>query len=284
MSFVIQSSVKARLVWLFLMLSTVLGCGSSKDEAVQPPASGSISGSQSGPIALPITRKNLPIPDNRSVNVFQVLMFGNSHIGANNLPEMITLLLRSGRPHANVYAVVAEGGSYLDERFEDRISLPLLQSKKWSHVILQGQKYSTTGRYSYSTSEAEMWISLIKEQLATPILFPEHARVNNVEEGDRVYQLHQTIAAKEAACVAPIPQAWTLTMQQFPQLELHSPDGNHANRHGSVLTAMMFYQIITGDPADQLPFVAGLGADAMTQQMLRQQASATLLQHAACAF
>ncbi len=280
MSFVILSSVKTRLAILLFIFGCLSGCDSSSDDSLQPPASGSASGA----MALPPVGPSLPIPDNRSVNDFQVLMFGNSHVAANNLPGLVTLLLRRGRPQANVYAVVADGGSYLDERFQDRISLPLLQSKKWSHVILQGQKYSTSGRYSYSTSEAEMWISLSKKQLATPILFPEHARANNFEEGDRVYQLHQSIAAKETACVAPVPLAWTLAMQQFPDLELHVPDGNHANENGSVLTAMLFYQIITGDPADQLPFVAGLGVDATTQQLLRQQASATLQKHPACPF
>lgn len=271
-----------RLCGFILLISLIAGCGSSGSQPEQLPANGNASGGNSQPI--PPVGPTLPIPDNRTVSDFQVLMFGNSHVAANNLPGLVTLLLRSGRPNANVYAVVADGGGYLDERFQDRISLPLLQSKKWTHVILQGQKYSTSGRYSYSTSEAEMWISLSKKQLATPILYPEHARANNFEEGDRVYQLHQSIAAKEAACVAPVPLAWTLTMQQFPDLELHVPDGNHANENGSVLTAMLFYQIITGDPADQLPFVAGLGVDAMTQQLLRQQASATLQQHPACPF
>jgi hypothetical protein len=267
---------------LLTMFGALTGCGSSSDESVSPPANGSGSGSIVLP--LPTVSPKLPIPDNRTVNNFQVLMFGNSHVAANNLPGLVTRLLRTGRPHANVYATAAHGGGYLDERFQDSISLTVLQSRKWSHVILQGQKYSMSGLHSYSTSEAEMWIALSKNQLATPILFPEHARATNVEEGDRVYKLHQSIAAKEAACVAPVPQAWALAMEQIPHLELYVSDGNHANQNGSVLTAMLFYQIITGDPADQLPYIAELGVSAITQQLLRQQASAILQQHPACPF
>ena len=92
----------------------------------------------------------------------------------------------------------------LDERLEDKVSRPLLEGGQWTHVILQAQKYSTSGLYTYSTAGAKSWIALAKARGITPVLYPEHPQAGDLSEGMRVFRLHQQIASEQAACVAPI--------------------------------------------------------------------------------
>ena len=97
----------------------------------------------------------------------------------------------------------------------------LLRSQNWSFVILQAQKYSTSGQFAYSTEEAKELIRMSRAQHAVPVMFPEWPR-RNVDETQRIYDLHVSIAQAEPACVAPIGQAWDLALARDPTLTLHA--------------------------------------------------------------
>jgi len=266
------------IVFLLLSGTALNGCGGSGDTAtaVTPPPVQTVP--QNPPPS------NLAVPDNRTVSEFRVVLLGNSHTAYNDLAGLLKQMLQTGRPQAKVHTHTAGGAGYLDERLHDNVTLPLLTQQSWTHVILQGQKYSTSGQHYYPIDAALYWVALVKSQQATPIMFPEHATSGNKTEGARVYQLHQTIVQREAACLAPVPQAWEGSLAQWVDIPLHMNDGNHASQSGSVLTAMLFYQVITGNPADQLPYIANLGLAASVQQRLAQQASASLQQYPACPF
>lgn len=264
---------------LGLALSLLTGCGSDPAALSNPPT-------PKPPLQqppLPVITPGLALPDNSAGARFEVLLFGNSHVQSHDLAMMLQLMLQQGRPQATSRVQLADDWAFLDERLNDGRSWPLLQSQPWTHLVLQGQKYSTTGLYSYPIDASLTWIALAKQLQITPVLFPEHARAGNNEEGERVYLLHQRIARQESACVAPIPLGWYQLIQQTG-LGLHEADGNHANKTGAAFTAFMLYQVLSGDPADQLPTIPALALSASVQQQLRQWASATLQQYPACPF
>lgn len=256
-----------------LALSLVTACGGSNS-----------SGSQTGvepPVAEPpVTGAGLPIPDNRYVNKYEILLVGNSHVTANNLSVMISLMLELGTGK-QAYATVASGSAYLDDRVNDGVTLATVQSREWSHIIWQAQKYSTTGQFYYPTDAAEYWVARTKQQNATPIMFPEHPRQGNTEEGMRVYLLHRDIASREAACVAPVGPAWDDAIAAMPNVAFHT-DGNHASVTGSFFTALLFYQVISGEVAEDLPFIADIGVPQQLQSELKQIVSTTLQQYTDC--
>lgn len=230
------------------------------------------------------TAKALPqeTPDSMSTH-FNLLFMGNSHTSSHNLPQLVAQLLQSGISGAKVETRLASGYHFLDERLQHQASTKLLSDGNWSHVILQAQKYSTTGRYFYPTDAAEEWIRRINAKNARAIMFPEWPRRGNKEEGQRIHQLHQSIAKAEPACVAPIGLAWEQALQDNPRLKLHSSDGNHAAFEGAFLTALVLYGTISAqDPAD-LGEISGIKLSRDTQAELRQAASATLRQQAPCA-
>lgn len=205
---------------------------------------------------------------------------GNSH--ARGLRSILQTVLQLGQPNKTSAVQVAPGSAFLDERVGDGGSEQSLENKAWSHVILQAQKYSSSRTVDYTTTAAEYWIRGSKEQGATPILFPEHPQEGNTWEGSYLYDLHSAIAQREPACVAPVGLVWDEVLQRDPSLVLHQEDGNHASRVGLYLSALVFYQVITGQPADTIPELTGIGVDSTTQQLLKETTTYMLLNFPPC--
>ena len=204
-----------------------------------------------------------------------VLMMGNSHTAYNELPRQLDTMLRAGLAGRSVATAEAPGWMFLDQRLADAPSMRLMDSRRWSVVVLQAQKYSSSGQYSYSTREAEELIRKARRAGALPVLFPEWPR-RGVAETQRIYELHVSIARAEPACVAPVGQAWDLAAQRLPQLVLHAADGNHAQAAGSYLAALMLYATVTGASPLNLPAIDN-GVDPGVQAQLRQVAADTAL-------
>ena len=224
---------------------------------------------------------NMAIPDHRFANNYQVILFGNSHV--IGLSSLLKKLLKAGNPFATVNIKNA-GGGFLDNRSSQQKRVDLLESHPWTHVVLQGQKYSQSGATTYPVTAAISWIRKAKSLDITPILFPEHPQQGKTQEGSRVHQIHTGIAETQKSCVAPVGLTWDKVIMTLPQLVLHTPDGNHAALTGQLLTAFVFYEVITGETADLLPFIKDIDVNEATQQVLKQLASETIQAHQACVF
>ena len=223
---------------------------------------------------------NLPIPDNTSVNDFKILLFGNSHIAGQN--TLIATLINHANPNVTTITQSLSGG-YLSDHINNAAAIDILEGNNWTHVILQGQKYSQSGTIDYSTSAAQTLIAKTKAIGATPILFPEHPQKYNTTEAQRIHDLHLSINDKQRSCIAPVGLVWDYAIAQRPDLSFHSNDGNHANQLGSFLTAMVMYETITGQPAELLPTIENLNIDELLQQQIGQWVSFVLASHPPCA-
>lgn len=204
-----------------------------------------------------------------------MLFMGNSHTSINNLPETVAALVRPTRPDETVASVTAPDWMFLEEHYHNRTTLGLLRGREWSFVVLQAQKYSSSGCCVYSTAEAEALIRITREQHAVPIMFPEWPRLG-IDESARIYDLHVSIAQAEPACVAPIPQAFDLALSRDPDLVLHAADGNHSSPNGAFLAALVLAATITGVSPLDAPVLTGIGVTSGTQAFLRQVAADTV--------
>jgi hypothetical protein len=216
--------------------------------------------------------KSHQVSDDQPSN-YEILFIGNSHSSSNNLPQLLTTLIEHSSPGTSAHASLAPGWSFLNERLEDGSTQQVLQGHTWTHVILQAQKYSSSGRYHYPTDAAEEWIRRIKKLNAMPVMFPEWPRRGNLEEGQRVHLLHLQIAGREPACVAPVGLAWNEARARLGSLNLYAADGNHSNLNGALLSAFVLYQSITQLPADGLAYIKSINVPAETQQALREIAA-----------
>jgi len=208
-----------------------------------------------------------------------LLFMGNSHTSVNDIPGMVAAMVSAARPGKAVQSEEAPGWMFLDERAADAASLERLQARRWSFVVLQAQKYSSSGLFEYSIDGAVALAHLARTVGAIPILFPEWPR-RDIPETQRIYDLHVSIARREPACVAPIGQAWDLALARHPGLVLHAPDGNHSAPAGAFLAALMIATTMTGMPPDMLPELPQFGVDADTQAKLRAVAAETALAYA----
>jgi hypothetical protein len=135
-------------------------------------------------------------------------------------------------------------------------------------VVLQAQKYSSSGQFEYSTEEAKELVRRSRVQNAVPIMFPEWPR-RDIDETQRIFDLHVSIAQAEPACVAPIPQAFDLALARDPTLTLHASDGNHSAPAGAFLAALVLYATITGLSPLDVPVLSQYPVSASVQQTLR---------------
>jgi len=264
-----------RLLMLVAAVSLSSCGGGSEPASDSPPA-----GDSAGPYVLSRYTESYPLVDNSDASAYKVLLMGNSH--ASGLYPVLVDLLALGQPDKAIDVQLSSSGGFLDERVNDGFSHHDLESEPWTHVILQGQKYSTTGSYSYPTDAAEYWIRGSKQQGATPIMFPEHPREGNTWEGQTLWELHKGIADRENTCVAPVGLVWDEVVSRAPSLVLHQPDGNHASADGVLLSALVFYTIITGQPVESLPDLSGFSIDAATEQLMKESVSSMLYLYQAC--
>jgi hypothetical protein len=204
-----------------------------------------------------------------------LLFMGNSHTSVNDLSRMVADMVRAGRPGESVASVEAPGWMFLDERLADAPSMDLLRSQNWSFVILQAQKYSESGQVMYSTEEAKELVRRSRAQHAVPIMFPEWPR-RGIDETQRIFDLHVSIAQAEPACVAPIPQAFDLALARDPTLTLHASDGNHSAPAGAFLAALVLYATITGLSPLDLPPLPQYPVSVALQTTLRDIAAETV--------
>jgi hypothetical protein len=225
----------------WLLAAALAACGGGSSSTPPPP-----------PVAADIT----------------ILMFGNSHTAFNQLPNMLAAMVRAGRPGKTVSVTVPSGFLFLDERLNDPASMAAFASQKWSAVILQAQRYSTSGTVDYSIAEAVELVRRTRQIPALPVMFPEWPR-RGINETQRIFDLHVSIARLQPACVPPIPQAFDLAAARYPLLVLHDADGNHSAPAGAYLAAAVLYATLTGNSPLGLPQLDGFSVDAGTQANLR---------------
>lgn len=255
-----------------LLLAACGGGGSS--QAVMP-------GEEPGTGVISPPAANLQVPDRRQARPIRVLLIGNSH--ASGVAPQLSRLLQLGLP-ANDNELSFIGFVFLDSAAASSSALQQIQQGGWTHLILQGQKYSQSGIVDYPTSETEFLLDKGKAAGSQTILFPEHPQYGDSAEGQRVYQLHLGIARQQSSCVAPVGPVWDLALLQPGVPRLHSNDGNHANALGSLLSAYVLYQVITGQSAELLPEQSSLPGSTAEQAKLQQITAQLLSSKQSCPF
>jgi hypothetical protein len=256
---------------MLVAVFSVASCGGSGSK---------ISGDDGDPSIFDRYTVSVPLVDNSTAGAYKVLLMGNSH--AAGLAPVLAELLALGQPNKSIDVQMSPERGFLYELVNDGVSEQVLESEQWTHVILQGQRYSTSGVNTYPTDAAEYWIRGSKLQGATPILFPEHPREGQDWEARALWNLHTAIAARENACVAPVGLTWDYVMFEAPSLVFYLDDGNHASDTGLLLTAMVFYEIITGQPAVSLPELSTFDIDTASQQIMKAAVSTIIINYLLC--
>ena len=60
-------------------------------------------------------------------------------------------------------------------------------------------------------------------------------------------EVHQRVAEKNDALLAPVGEEWWEYMRSWPQLEMYDEDGAHASPAGSDFAAKLIWEVIRHD-------------------------------------
>ncbi len=161
------------------------------------------------------------------------------------MPRAVAQAAQRIQPGLKVLTSRASGSGFLGDHAKAVSTRNAIRRGEWDYVVLQAQKYSTSGRYTYPTDGAKQLTRIAKGVGARVIMFPEWRRKGQLQEGIRVHKLHQQIATANGSTVSPVGLAWDAALAANARLPLHARDGNHATAAGNYLTASVLYATIT---------------------------------------
>ena len=197
-------------------------------------------------------------PDVASSGPFKILFVGNSYTSANNLASLVAQSLEGEGLEIETQAIT-KGGAWLQDHLETATTVDTIATGGWTHVVLQEQSYLPVVAPEIFQTAATGLATLIHVAGAIPVFFETWARKegNSLYEGDLdgftplMMQAALRGAYTQAAdandgVFAPVGDAWEVSLEQHPEIGLHSGDGSHPGIQGSYLAACVFYGVITG--------------------------------------
>jgi hypothetical protein len=214
-----------------------------------------------------------------------ILFIGDSYTFVNDLPGMLSrIAATAGAPPTITTSEVVYGGATLEYQWEAGAAQPLIQSRQFTHVVLQDQSVEPAIDRLNFTTYADQFGDLILDAGSTPVLFVTWARAAgdttvypNYFDTPAEMQDQLTIAYASVAktwpnslmsCVGP---AFQRSLQEHPDIVLQQSDHSHPTVAGTYLAACTFYVALTGNPVpDQSEVPAGVSAQQATA--LRQVA------------
>lgn len=179
----------------------------------------------------------------------RVLFIGNSH--SLPMPELVTSMIQARQPGKSLYVHSVFTGS-LDAAGNDQGTMDCVAGHPWTHVILQGQMFSMSGRHSYPR-RGGIEIAMKAKTTGAKVCYLSEWGSRGVEgDGRQNERTYQMMAEAAGVHVAPVGRAWEMALAERPELVLHAGDGNHQNSHGAFLSGCVLYSQITGDDAGAL--------------------------------
>jgi hypothetical protein len=174
----------------------------------------------------------------------RILFLGNSHTMNHDVPQMVRRLIES----TGKYRVRTEFrmGSFLNDIAANPENKTLIRTGKWSAVVLQAAKLSSSHRYQYSHQGAIELAQLSLKSGSKALLFAEWPRRGWNEVAYILGQYGQIAKGAKGAKILPIPQAWDAATKGRSKLDMWEPDGNHARMPGSYLAACVIAKGIVG--------------------------------------
>jgi hypothetical protein len=205
----------------------------------------------------------------------RILFVGNSHTSYQNLPAIVCSMVRHAKPGTTVAHQMV-----FVTHLEDAASNPQIRAeverRPWTHVILQAQKVSMSGRYTYPTLDGIELAKAAKAKGAKTYFFAEWGRRGVADERERTEKIYQEMALAAGVAVIPVGRVWDAALAEDPDRPLHDADGNHESATGAYLTALALASTISGEPAAACAGVDAADLPAVERLTLAAVADAVL--------
>lgn len=193
----------------------------------------------------------------------RVLFLGNSYVGVNNLPQMVSALATSAGDEITQDSNTP-GGMTLQGHSTNSTSLNKIMQGNWDYVVLQEQSQMPSLPNSYVQSNVYPYAQSLSNTInqyndcAETIFYMTWGRENGDQsncaswppvctyEGmDDLLQLRYTnMAQQNSAILSPVAAVWRYLRTNNPEIQLYSSDESHPSLAGSYAAACAFYSVI----------------------------------------
>ncbi len=205
----------------------------------------------------------------------RILLIGNSYTAAT-WQALRSFVQADLQLQGSTVTAVCPGGRKLVEHLRDAATVSLVETGRWSCVVLQEQSVlpalaarNAAARQDFEAG-ADGLAQLAGRTGAKVLFFQTWARAageTNVlaafggDPGKMMNALagsYQAAAERAPARVAPVGRAWERWLATHPDVKLHAPDRSHPNATGAYLTGAVIYVTLTGHACGGLPYTASL--------------------------
>jgi hypothetical protein len=189
----------------------------------------------------------------------RILFIGNSFTDFNGgLDKQLNGLA----PNSEI-SRISPGGYTLQNHFEDAATLEAIRSGEWDVVVLQEQSQNSVTNYYNFYEYAQKLNAEIKNAGAETVMFMTWERPDSVQYGvttQALYNSYTALGRQLGVKVAPVGLAFSMALQERPDLKLYSEDG-HPTPAGTYLAACVFYGFIF----EQSPVGNSYGGDVSSE-------------------
>lgn len=187
-----------------------------------------------------------PICAEKSTRPLRILFIGNSYIGVNDLPKVLTNMARTAKPEVNIKRVyLTKGGYTLEKHLNAENTLNVIQEGEFDFVVLQEQSLRPiSDKNKMHDAIRELDIEIKKTQAKT-VLFMTWARAHYPKMIEPLAKAYMEIGEELNVEVAPIGLAWQNALQEHLKLSLYNSDKSHPNPQGTYLAACVLYATLT---------------------------------------
>ena len=172
----------------------------------------------------------------------RILFIGNSYTDLNG--GLDTRLL--GFAPNSESARITPGGYTLQNHWENANTLEAIRSGDWDVVVLQEQSQNSVTNYYNFFEYAQRLDAEIKQAGAETVMFMTWERPDSIQYGvtaQAVNNAYTALGQQLGVKVAPVGLAFSMALQERPDLKLYIEDG-HPTPEGTYLATCVFYGFI----------------------------------------
>lgn len=223
-------------------------------------------------------------------DTLRALFIGNSYMGVNNLPQMVSDLTTSLND-VLYFDSNTPGGQTFQSHAANPVNYQKMAVQPWDYIILQGQSQEpsfpfnqvNTATLPYAVQLADSAKAI---QPCSQVNYfmtwgrqngdPQWDSINTFDKmNQRLRDAYLRIADSASASVSPVGVAWKYIRDNYPNINLYQQDGSHPSLEGSYLAACVFYTSLFHQASTGSAYNPGI--DQNTATILQQVGSAIVL-------
>lgn len=223
-------------------------------------------------------------------DTLRALFIGNSYMGVNNLPSMVSALSASLGDNL-IFDSNTPGGQTFQNHAANPVNYQKMAAQNWDYIILQGQSQEPSFPFDQVNSQTLPYAVQLADsakaiQPCSQVnYFMTWGRQNGDPQWDsistfdkmntRLRDAYLRIADSADAAVSPVAVAWKYMRDNYPVINLYQQDGSHPSLEGSYLAACVFYTSLFHKSSTGSTYNPGI--DHANALLIQQIASAIVL-------